>query len=232
MIPSHEFPCQNNDILPARAVEVRLAKSATMTSRPIDAKVRARQIVLASTSPFRRELLERLKMPFVVANPEIDETSLPLEAPEATATRLAVTKARAMAGRFPDALLIGSDQVAYAMGKQYGKPGTRERAVSQLTEMSGHCIVFHTAVALFDSANGSLKSACVPTEVRFRNLSGEEIQRYVDADQPYNCAGSAKSESLGVALLEYMRGDDPTALIGLPLIALCRMLREEGVLLP
>jgi septum formation protein len=118
------------------------------------------------------------------------------------------------------------------MGRQYGKPGNRERAVSQLIEMSGQSIVFHTAVALFNSTSGTVQSTCTPTEVRFRHLSLEEIERYVDADQPFSCAGSAKCESLGIALLEYLRGDDPTALIGLPLIALCQMLRKEGVALP
>lgn len=189
-------------------------------------------IVLASTSPFRRELLVRLKIPFSVASPQTDEAPLPDEPPEATAIRLAIAKANAITNRFPDALLIGSDQVASETGRQYGKPGCREGAISQLAEMSGKTVLFHTAVALLNSASGIVQSACVPTEVRFRRLSIEEIERYVDSDQPFNCTGSAKSESLGIALLEYMRGDDPTALIGLPLIALCRMLRREGVMLP
>lgn len=191
-----------------------------------------RPIILASTSPFRRDLLSRLRIPFSVANPETDEMPLPGEPPEITATRLAISKARAIAGRFPDALIIGSDQVACAMGRQYGKPGNRERAILQLNEMSGQSIVFHTAVALLNSASGTVQSSCVPTEVRFRHLSQEEIERYIDADRPFDCAGSAKSESLGIALLDYLRGDDPTALIGLPLIALCRMLRQEGVAFP
>ena len=189
-------------------------------------------IVLASTSPFRRDLLSRLRLPFSVASPDTDEAPLTGEPPEGTAIRLAITKARAIADRFPDTLIVGSDQVASAMGRLYGKPGNRDRAVSQLTEMSGKSIVFHTAVALLNSESGSVQSTCVTTDVRFRHLSGEEIERYVDADRPFNCAGSAKSESLGISLLEYMRGDDPTALIGLPLIALCQMLRQEGVVLP
>lgn len=191
-----------------------------------------RQIVLASTSPFRRELLERLRLPFDVARPDTDESPLPGEDPEATAIRLAIDKAKAVSARFPEALIIGSDQVAHANGRTYGKPGSRDRAIAQLSEMSGNSIVFHTAVALLNTRSGKTQSACVPTTVRFRPLSRAEIERYVDAEQPFNCAGSAKSESLGVALLDYMRGDDPTALIGLPLIALCHMLRDEGVTLP
>ncbi len=190
------------------------------------------RIVLASTSPFRRELLGRLRLAFEIADPHTDESPLPAEPPEATAIRLAIDKARNVASRFPDALIIGSDQVAHANGRNYGKPGTRQNAIAQLAEMSGHCIVFHTAVALHNSRNGRTQSACIPTSVGFRNLTAPEIERYVDEDHPLNCAGSAKSESLGVSLLEYMRGDDPTALIGLPLIKLCQMLRNEGIPLP
>lgn len=189
-------------------------------------------MILASTSPFRRELFSRLGIPFSVASSETDEAPLPDESPDGTAIRLAMTKAQAIADQFPDSLIVGADQVAFSMGRQYGKPGNRERAVSQLAEMSGKNIVFHTAVAVLNSASGKAQSTCVPSEVRFRRLSGDEIERYVDADKPFNCAGSAKSESLGIALLEYMRGDDPTALIGLPLIALCQMLRREGIVLP
>jgi len=203
-----------------------MVSSAPVTSAPV------RPIILASTSPFRRELLSRLGIPFGVASPETDEAALPDETPDGTAIRLAIAKASAVADQSPDTLIVGSDQVAVSMGKQYGKPGNRESAVSQLAEMSGGIIVFHTAVALINSASGKTQSTCVPTEVRFRRLSLEEIERYVDADRPFDCAGSAKSESLGIALLEYMRGDDPTALIGLPLIALCHMLRQEGVVLP
>lgn len=196
-----------------------------MTNTPL-------RIVLASTSPFRRELLGRLRLPFEIATPDTDESPLSEEAPEATAVRLAIDKARNVAHGFPHALIIGSDQVAHANGRNYGKPGTRDRAIAQLAEMSGNCIVFHTALALHNSRTGQTQSACIPTTVGFRTLTAAEIERYVDADQPLNCAGSAKSESLGVSLLEYMRGDDPTALIGLPLIALCRMLRDEGIALP
>lgn len=203
-----------------------------MAQHSTDSGAKRRQIILASTSPFRRQLLARLHIPFNVADPGTFEVPVPGEPPQETATRLAVAKAQAMAGRFPDALIIGSDQVAFAMGRYFGKPGDRRLAVSQLGEMSGREIMFYTAVALLDSATGNKQSACVPTEVRFRDLSGDEIERYVDADQPFNCAGSAKAESLGIALLEHVRGDDPTALIGLPLISLCAMLRRHGVPLP
>ncbi|MBK8335567.1 MAG: septum formation inhibitor Maf [Sterolibacteriaceae bacterium] len=203
-----------------------------MAQHSLAPDTKRRQIVLASTSPFRRQLLARLQIPFDIADPGTIEAPVPGELPQDTAVRLAIAKAHAIAGRFPDALIVGSDQVAFAVGQYFGKPGDRRRAVSQLAEMSGREIIFHTAVAVLDSATGSTQSACVPTEVRFRHLSGDEIERYVDADQPFNCAGSAKAESLGIALLEHVRGDDPTALIGLPLIALCAMLRHQGVPLP
>jgi septum formation protein len=205
---------------------------SVMAQHSTDPGAKRRRIILASTSPFRRQLLARLQTPFDIADPGTVEAHVPGELPQDTAARLAIAKAHAIAGRFPDALIIGSDQVAFAMGRHFGKPGDRRRAVSQLAEMSGREIMFHTAVALLDSASGVTQSACVPTEVRFRHLSGDEIERYVDADQPFNCSGSAKAESLGIALLEHVRGDDPTALIGLPLIALCAMLRRQGVPLP
>lgn len=203
-----------------------------MAQHSVAPGAKRRQIILASTSPFRRQLLARLQIPFETADPAIIEAPVPGELPQDTAVRLAIAKARAIAGGFPDALIIGSDQVAFGMRRYFGKPGDRRRAVSQLAEMSGKEIIFHTAVAVHDSATGSTQSTCVPTEVRFRHLAGDEIERYVDADQPFNCAGSAKAESLGIALLEHVRGDDPTALIGLPLIALCAMLRHQGVPLP
>lgn len=187
---------------------------------------------MASTSPFRRDLLSRLGIPFTIASPGVDETPLPGEKPRETAIRLSIAKAYAIAKLAPDALIVGSDQVASAKGRHYGKPGDRAGAVWQLAEMSGNTIVFYTAAAVLNAATGTLQSTCVTTEVRFRQLSADEIERYVDADQPFDCAGSAKSESLGIALLDHLRGDDPTALIGLPLIAVCRMLRQEGLAIP
>lgn len=190
------------------------------------------QLVLASTSPYRRELLLRLGLPFETANPAVEETPLPGEGPAATAQRLALAKASAVAAAFPEALIIGSDQVAFADGRIYGKPLVRERALEQLRSMRGRSIVFYTAVCLLDAARGSHSVCGVPTEVGFRDLSDAEIERYLDREQPLNCAGSAKSEGLGISLLSYIRGDDPTALVGLPLIALCGMLREAGVAVP
>lgn len=187
------------------------------------------KLVLASTSAYRRELLQRFGLPFEVARPDIDESPLPGESPRATAERLAIEKARAVTGNFPDALIIGSDQVA-AMGDiRFGKPGTVERAVAQLKQMSGQTVIFHTALALLNTQTGEAQIDVVPTEVRFRTLSDDEIVRYVDKERPLDCAGSAKSEGLGIALLSSMQGDDPNALIGLPLIALCEMLRSAGV---
>ena len=190
------------------------------------------RLVLASTSAYRRQLLERLGLPFETARPEVDETPLPGESPVATADRLAVEKARAVAAQFPDALIIGSDQVAHRGNERFDKPGTVERAIAQLRDMSGDTITFHTAVCLYNSATGHTQLEGVPVVARFRELSDTEILRYVERERPLDCAGSAKSEGLGISLLEYMRGDDPTALIGLPLIALSRMLRAEGVLVP
>ncbi len=189
-------------------------------------------IVLASTSPYRRELLGRLGIPFAVAAPDCDEAALPGESPSATAERLAVEKARAVAGRFPDALIIGSDQVAHCEGEIFGKPGTRDRAIAQLRRLSGRQVVFHTGLCLLNARSGRVHLAGIPVEVGFRRLADDEIERYLDREDALNCAGSAKSEGLGIALLDYLRGDDPNALIGLPLIALCRMLRAEGVRLP
>lgn len=190
------------------------------------------KLVLASTSAYRKMLLERLCIPFDTDRPETDETPLPGEAPPATAERLAAEKARAVAGRWPDALIIGSDQVAYLDGEVFGKPGTEARAIAQLQRMRGRTITFHTALALLNTRSGHLQMDGVPTQVRFRDLSDDEIRRYVAKERPLDCAGSAKSEGLGIALLDAMPGDDPTALIGLPLIALSRMLRAEGLELP
>lgn len=189
-------------------------------------------LVLASTSPYRRELLQRLGIAFAVADPGVDETPLPGDTPVQTAQRLARAKAQAVHAEFPSALIIGSDQVAYADARVFGKPGNRERATEQLRALSGHSVVFHTALCLFNAASGRVQIEGVPVEVRFRHLTDEEIGRYLDREPAFNCAGSARYEGLGISLLEYVRGDDPNALIGLPLIALCRMLRNEGVVLP
>lgn len=190
------------------------------------------RLVLASTSAYRRMLLERLHIPFETARPEVDETPLPGETPVATANRLALEKALAVASRFDDALVIGSDQVAHIGSEVFGKPGTVERAHAQLRRMSGQVVIFHTALALVNTRSGERLTDSVPTEVRFRTLTEAEIVRYVDKEMPLDCAGSAKSEGLGITLLDALSGDDPTALVGLPLIALARMLRSQGVELP
>ncbi|AUN94364.1 Maf family protein [Pseudazoarcus pumilus] len=190
------------------------------------------KLVLASTSTYRRMLLERLHIPFETVRPEVDETPRPGEAPDALADRLALEKALAVAARQDDALVIGSDQVAHIGEEVFGKPGTVERAHEQLRRMSGQTVVFHTALALVNTATGRQRVERVPTRVRFRTLSEAEIVRYVAKEMPLDCAGSAKSEGLGITLLDALSGDDPTALIGLPLIALSRMLRAEGVELP
>lgn len=186
-------------------------------------------LILASTSPYRRELLGRLGIPFQVANPQLDESPLPDEAPHALALRLSEAKARAVAADYPDALIIGSDQVATVNGKIYGKPGTHERAVAQLQELSGKTVNFFTGLCLFNARTAVADVCGVPTLVSFRSLSNDEIENYLRREPAYNCAGSAKSEGLGIALLDSMRGDDPNALVGLPLIALCSMLRKQGV---
>ncbi|MCF8149143.1 MAG: Maf family nucleotide pyrophosphatase [Burkholderiaceae bacterium] len=191
-----------------------------------------RDVVLASTSPFRRDLLARLQVPFQTVSPETDETPLPGEAPVATAQRLAEAKARAVATRFPDALIIGSDQVAANDSQRFGKPGTRENAIAQLRLMRGKEVVFHTGLCLLNSATDRAQVCCVDTHVGFRDLTEDEIEAYLNKEDALNCAGSAKSEGLGISLLSYMRGDDPNALVGLPLIALCDMLRAEGLQIP
>lgn len=190
------------------------------------------RLILASTSVFRRELLARLQIPFEIADPQTDESALPGESPATTAERLAVAKAKSVASQFPDTLVIGSDQVAFVDGQRFGKPLTRERAIEQLQAMRGKIVTFHTGLCLHNSATGRGQVCGVPTEVAFRQLSDAEIERYLDKEQPYHCAGSAKSEGLGITLLSSMRGDDPNALIGLPLIALCEMLRVEGMPVP
>lgn len=189
-------------------------------------------LVLASTSPYRRELLGRLQLPFEVCSPETDETPLANELPAATAERLSLAKAQAVAERFSDALIIGSDQVAYCGTERFGKPGTRENALNQLRKLSGKTVIFHTGLCLLNSRTGRSHLRGVVTEARFRELGDAEIERYLDKEDALNCAGSARSEALGITLLEWMRSDDPTALVGLPLIALAEMLRAEGLALP
>ena len=191
-----------------------------------------RTLVLGSTSRYRRELLQRLGLPFTVAAPDVDETPLQGEAPRALALRLALAKAHAVAAQHPDAVVIGSDQVADLRGQPLGKPGTHERASAQLQRMSGETVIFQTAVAVVCAATGFEQVDLAPVEVRFRTLTGDEIERYLHAEQPYDCAGSAKSEGLGISLLDAIHSDDPTALIGLPLIATARLLRQAGVVLP
>jgi len=186
-------------------------------------------LVLASTSRYRRELLERLRLPFEVHSPEVDESPIAGEAPAQMAQRLALAKAEAVARRFPEAVVIGSDQVADLDGRPIGKPGTHERAVQQLRSMSARSVVFHTAVAVVRRSTGFAASARVPVTVRFRPLGDAEIEHYLRTEQPYDCAGSAKSETLGIALLEAIESNDPTALVGLPLIATCRLLRDAGL---
>lgn len=193
------------------------------------ASAAARPLILGSSSPYRRELLQRLQLPFNVVVPAVDESPLPGEAPAALAQRLALSKAQAVAERHPQALVLGSDQVAELNTQALGKPGNHERARAQLRRMSGQSVCFHTAVALLCIESGYRGSALAPVRVQFRPLSDEEIERYLQAEQPYDCAGSAKSEGLGIALLERIESDDPTALIGLPLIRLVRMLEREGL---
>lgn len=191
-----------------------------------------RPLILGSTSRYRRQLLERLQLPFDVAAPDVDETPLPGESPRDLALRLALAKARAVAAQHPQAVVIGSDQVADLNGKPLGKPGNHERATRQLREMRGHSMVFHTAVSVVCLETGFAQTDLAPVRVRFRSLDDAEIERYLRAEQPYDCAGSAKSEGLGIALLDAIESDDPTALIGLPLIRTCQMLRAAGVMLP
>lgn len=188
-----------------------------------------RRIVLGSSSPYRRELLSRLKLGFDVDLPHVDETPRPGESPRGIAVRLALEKARAVAAKHPDAAVIGSDQVADLGGQPLGKPGTHERAARQLRQMSGQVVVFHTAVAVVCEASGFEQVDLAPVRVTFRELGDEEIESYLRAEQPYDCAGSARSEGLGIALLEAIESDDPSALVGLPLIRTCRMLRAAGV---
>ncbi|MFY8054509.1 MAG: Maf family nucleotide pyrophosphatase [Limnohabitans sp.] len=206
--------------------------SSNSSSSPLvtsAASAQTRQLILGSTSRYRRELLARLNTPFTVVGPDVDETPAEHEAPHALALRLALAKARAVAALHPEAVVIGSDQVADLNGMPLGKPGTHERAVLQLQRMRGQTVVFQTAVAVVCAATQFEEVDLAAVKVQFRDLSDAEIESYLRTEQPYDCAGSAKSEGLGIALLESIDNDDPTALVGLPLIRTCRMLRAAGI---
>jgi septum formation protein len=191
--------------------------------------VESPRLILASTSRYRRELLQRLRLPFDVLSPDVDEAPLAGEAPGAVAERLAMAKAQAVATLHASAIVIGSDQVAELDGEPIGKPITHERAVAQLRSMSGRRVIFHTAVAVVRRSHGYARVLIAPVAVTFRVLAEAEIEHYLRAEQPYDCAGSAKSETLGIALLAAIDSDDPTALVGLPLIRTCTLLREAGL---
>jgi len=186
-------------------------------------------LILASTSPYRRELLARLRLPFKVMSPQVDETPRDGEAPASLALRLGLEKARLVGKQQPDAVVIGSDQVADLNGAAIGKPGDHERATNQLRRMSGKQVLFHTAVAVVHVAMGFERALLATVTVRFRPLSDTDIECYLRAEQPYDCAGSAKCETLGIALLASIESDDPTALVGLPLIRTCELLRQAGI---
>ena len=188
-----------------------------------------RALILGSTSRYRRDLLRRLQIPFDTIAPDVDETSLDGEMPAKLAARLALAKARAVAHLFPDSVVIGADQVADLDGLALGKPGSHERAVLQLRQMRGQTVIFHTAVAVVCLASGFEQSGLAVVRVKFRDLDDDEIENYLRAEQPYDCAGSAKSEGLGISLLASIESDDPTALIGLPLIRTCSLIRAAGV---
>lgn len=200
--------------------------SSSSTSSPV-----VRSLVLGSTSAYRRELLSRLRVPFEVASPHVDETALPNETPQALAQRLALAKAMAVAQRFPNAVVIGSDQVAQLGESALGKPGNHTNAVAQLGKMSGQTVIFQTALAVVCLETGFVGQDIAQVKVKFRDLSPSQIENYLLAEQPYDCAGSAKSEGLGIALLEKIENDDPTALIGLPLIRVCHLITQAGIVL-
>jgi len=187
------------------------------------------RLILASTSPFRRELLGRLGLPFETTAPDVDETPSPGETPRDLVSRLAEAKARDAANRFPGAVIIGSDQVACLDGNILGKPENRDGAIEQLRQASGRCVDFYTGLCVFDANRGEADTTCEPFRVWFRKLTDAEIGHYVDREKPFNCAGSFKSEGLGIALFEKLEGDDPNTLIGLPLIRLTDMLRKTGI---
>lgn len=188
-----------------------------------------RTLILGSTSPYRRELLSRLRIPFDIAAPDVDESPLPQETPQQLACRLALSKAQAVATRHPASVVIGSDQVADLDGLALGKPGNYERALRQLQQMRGKTVIFQTAVAVVCQDTGFAQTDLAQVRVRFRDLTDAQIDAYLRAETPYDCAGSAKSEGLGIALLSAIDNDDPTALIGLPLIRTCRMIEAAGI---
>ena len=188
-----------------------------------------RPLILGSTSRYRKELLNRLRIPFETASPDVDETPHSNESPKDLALRLALAKARAVALKYPEAVVIGSDQVADLEGMPLGKPGNHTNAILQLQRMRGKTVFFQTALSVVCIATGYERTDLAEVKVKFRDLSDAEIESYLRAEEPYDCAGSAKSEGLGIALLDAIDNDDPTALIGLPLIRTCQMLREAGV---
>ena len=192
-------------------------------------EITPRKLILGSTSRYRRDLLERWRIPFTVEAPDVDETPLPLETPQQMACRLAMRKARAVAAKFPDCVVIGSDQVADLEGRALGKPGNHARALVQLQAMRGKVVVFQTAVAVVCQQSGFEQLDLAQVKVTFRDLSDAQIEAYLRAETPYDCAGSAKSEGLGIALLASIENDDPTALVGLPLIRTCGMLEAAGI---
>ncbi|WP_133510091.1 Maf family protein [Candidatus Thiosymbion oneisti] len=186
-------------------------------------------LILASSSPFRRALLERLGIPFTTAVPDVDETRRPDESPQELVVRLAEAKANAIAEDYPNALIIGSDQVAYLDGTVIGKPGNRAQAIAQLTRASARQVAFYTGLCLLNTATGRTQLCCEPFRVHFRQLSRARIEAYIDRERPFNCAGSFRSEGLGIVLFERLEGEDPNALMGLPLIRLIAMLESEGI---
>ena len=190
------------------------------------------QIVLASTSIFRKQLLEKLNIPFKTASPDVEEAVLEQESPAELVVRLSQLKAQAIADNFPNSLIIGSDQVACIDGKILGKPGNFDNALTQLRQASGKAVTFYTGLTLYNSGSGSSQTICEPFKVHFRALTDQQITRYLEHEQPYNCAGSFKSEGFGISLFEKLEGDDPNSLIGLPLIQLIRMLDKEGIAIP
>lgn len=189
-------------------------------------------LVLASSSPFRKQLLQKLQLPFTARSPDVDESRHDGESASALVQRLAEAKAKALAPDFPEALIIGSDQVALCDNSILGKPGSVDKAIQQLSQCSGKVVRFETGLCLYNSQSGRSQLACIPFHVHFRQLSQAQIERYVELEQPLNSAGSFKSEGLGICLFSKLEGDDPNALIGLPLIELTDMLANEGVLLP
>ena len=189
-------------------------------------------LVLASSSPYRRELLARLQIPFTCESPEIDESIVQDETAEYLVTRLATEKARKTGSNHPGAIIIGSDQVVVLNNEILNKPGNHENALIQLQKLSNQTVTFYTGLCVLNSRRNSIHAECIPYIVKFRKLDTGEIERYLKKEKPYNCAGSFKSEALGISLIDYMKGDDPTALIGLPLIRLCELLRNEGISIP